>query len=166
MTEFDPRNPYASIDLKRLDKDFAALLRYSAASEQPDAAKARSGEGLTGRERRLFRFGILVGLGEWEIAQSVLFALIDDGLLANADAERAVSEAARIKGLPVCVHLVPQLAARGLQGPGSVAEAVAAINASQASYPNRDEDFDAGLTERETFVLGLGVTWGARCWDT
>ncbi|MDA8335522.1 MAG: hypothetical protein M0Z41_11140 [Peptococcaceae bacterium] len=110
--------------------------------------------GLTARERPLLRFGLLTGLADWEQAGEVLVSLLDKGLLTGPEVERAAAESAMVKGFPACRHLAPVLAARDLRPPADVSQAVEAVQQ------------ESSLSEREVFALGLGITWGARCWDT
>jgi hypothetical protein len=158
-------HPFAGIDLAGLDAAFPTLLAQAAADAlPPDGSPV--GEGLSARERRLFRFGILVGLGEWGLAQESMVSLLDTHLLPGPALEHALAEAAVVKGWPVCVHLGPTLSSRGLYGPASVAEALARVSAAGPA-PSPPGATPAGeLTDREVFALGLGITWGARCWDT
>ena len=155
-------HPYSTIDIPRLDRGFLALLAYAAENGR-DRHEA-SGQGLRIGEKGLFRFGIFVGESEWELAGQVLDSLIRDGVLSGPETERAVAEAVMIKGMSACVHLEPVLRANGLRGPGSVAAAVEQAQAARGAPASGSGE--SVLTEREIFALGLGVTWGARCWDT
>ena len=57
-------SPFANIDLDRLYYDFPSLLQYTASMDARGDGLVVVGQGLTLRERRIFRFGLLTGLGE------------------------------------------------------------------------------------------------------
>jgi hypothetical protein len=148
-------HPFANVDLPRLDRDFAGLLAHAAKPGHDPAAGPAPRPGLSAREKGLFRVGLLAGHRDWGLAAEALGDLLAQGRLTKAEAERAVTEAAVVKGWAVCRHLGPALSGHGLRVPASVGEAVAGRSASSP-----------GLTEREIFALGLGLSWGAKCWDT
>lgn len=156
-------HPYAAIDLPQLDRGFLSLLAYAA--EGGRDRHEGTGQGLRIGEKLLFRFGIFVGQAEWELASQTVDSLIQNSVLSGAEVECAAAEAVMIKGVSACVHLGPALQAHGLRGPASVAEGVERAQAV-AGIPTTSGSGESGLTEREVFALGLGVTWGARCWDT
>jgi hypothetical protein len=156
-----PLHPFADVDLTALDVAFPALLAHSDAHPP-----SHDGRILSDRERHLLRFGLQLGAGEWVLAADTLMGTLDAGLLTTTNVEEAVAEAAVVRGVPVCVHLGPILAGRGLHGPGSVADAVAVRRAAPIAAPPLATSSPARLTDRELFALGLGITWGARCWDT
>lgn len=141
-------HPFARVDIAALDDAFPDLLAQ--AGQEGDMG------GLTRRERLVFRFGLMVGHGEWDMARQALAA--SGGLPAGA-AVRAFAEAAVVLGRPVVDHLGPSLRDLGLGVPPSLPEALAA---SRSAIRNGPDD----LSLREAYALGLGVTWGARCWDT
>lgn len=145
-------SPFANIDLDRLYYDFPSLLQYTASMDARGDGLVVVGQGLTIRERRIFRFGLLTGLGEWGAAVEMLHSLANDELLTGSELERAVSEAGQVLGLPACLHLRSALVTLKLRGPVDVAEAVQM--ASTIGY--------AGLSDRELFALGLGITWGGQ----
>jgi|GEM_PF-3907003 len=158
--ELKPEHPFAAVDLKGMDQGFPALLARAAGADRSGREGRSTAGNLSARERRLFRFGLLAGLGEWALAAEAMASLLAEGLLTGPEVERAAAEAALVKGWPACVHLKPGLEDLGLLGPADVAGALAAIEASNRANP------EGGLSEREVFSLGLGLTWGARCWDT
>lgn len=166
ITPHGPTHPFAGIDLAGLDAAFPTLLAQAAAADALPADGSRAGEGLSARERRLFRFGILVGLGEWGLAREAMVSLLDTRLLPGPALEHALAEAAVVKGWPVCVHLEPAMSSRGLHGPASVADALARVSAAGPAPSVPGATPVGRLTDREVFALGLGITWGARCWDT
>jgi hypothetical protein len=158
--------PYAHVDLAQMDHNFPALLAHAVELEQGERNTGANGPGLSVRETRLFRVGLLVGLGEWDLARGGVDALLDDGILNGAEMSLMAAEAVHVKGWTACMHLGPVLAARGLRAPGSVAEAVEVVEQTNSLAAGEGPSSCAGLTGREIFALGLGITWGARCWDT
>jgi hypothetical protein len=157
-TEKHP-HPYAAVDITGLDTAFPELL---ALAKQSGLNRTNA----VAREKRLFRFGLLAGQAEWELARRALEAMLAEKVLDGPQALRAAQETAIVRGLPACAALLPVLSAHGLSGPQSVHEALTAVRAySLRQTPTRDACGHA-LTEREVFALGLGITWGARCYDT
>jgi len=164
--EKEPGHPFYGVDVARLDADLPALLAYASEQGLSLEEQLAGREGLTARERRLFRLGVLVGLGEWNLVSEAVGSLVDEGTLTDSEAERALAEAGMVKGWLACVYLRPALEQRGLNAPASVAEAVAVARATPVVAPAARAAGATGLTERELFALGLGIAWGARCWDT
>ncbi len=149
--EIKQQHPYEGVDLLQLDEKFLSLLTIAAGPGRS------AGEGLTNREKVLFRFGLLTARGEWELAYGAIRDGLDRGIVTVPDADRAMVEAVYVDGLPVSTHLGPKLSECGVRVPADVMEAAKAF---RAGTPN------AHLTEREIAALGLGLAWGARCWDT
>lgn len=160
------RHPFAAVDLARLDKGFAFLLAHAARSGKDESKTDARGEGLTYRERRLFHFGMFVGLGEWSMAGDTIGSLVDGGVITSSEAERALMESVLVKGLPVSVHLTATLAGRRLNVPANTMQAVSAVEASKEETGKSATGSEPKLSEREVFALGLGIAWGTRCWDT
>jgi hypothetical protein len=165
-TKDEPKNPYSGVDIVGLDASFLSLVERSSRSGDEAPGEPPSRAVLSIRERRLFRFGILVGLGEWDLASDTICSFFSERLLTGPDLEQAVAESAIIKGWPVCAHLGRPMKAVGLGGPASVAEALRAVRGSSDATSSLGSMPAGKLTEREIFALGLGITWGARCWDT
>ncbi|MBF0530244.1 MAG: hypothetical protein HQK55_13425 [Deltaproteobacteria bacterium] len=159
-------HPYVGVNISQLDQDFFSLLVHADGMHLDKGKEHVPGEGLSARETRLFQFGVLVGQGDWPLARQVIGSAIDEGLVTGPEAERAVNESVLIKGGPACFHLTPALTERGLHGPASILEAVTSIKALNELTPTSESVPEKRLSERETFALGLGVSLGARCWDS
>ncbi len=166
MTEPQSKHPYAGVDIARLDTNFISLLEYAARPDYRGEEKDAPGQRLSLREQQLFRFGVFAGLAEWTSASDLMGSLVGDGIISRTEAERALLELALVKGLPACGRLQPSLNSLGLHVPADVMEAAKAVQALRDASPVSPTSSDPGLTEREVFALGLGITWGARCWDT
>ncbi len=163
-TQENPQHPYAGVDLAGMDAGLPSLLAQ-VSGESLDGSPVPE-RNLSARESLLFRFGLLVGLAEWDLAGETLGTLLDTGLLTGPEMERAAAEAGLVRGLPACRHLQAPFEARGLHAPSSVAEAERLCRAAPGLSSAEGATTSVGLTVREVSVLGLGITWGARCWDT
>lgn len=147
------QHPYANVDLSRLDNEF--LFRVEQGTREdvvPEEDVAAAGR-LTRREKRLFQFGMMVGHSEWELAAGFI-----EELQSEKIAGQAFLEAAFISGSLVLSRLGPAFKTHGIPVPANMPEVIKAVR-SPSGTPSR-------LTERESFALGLGITWGAKCWDT
>lgn len=166
MAEQHCRHPYEEVDIARLDSSFASLLAYAARPDERNPEGSAPAEALTPRERQLFRFGMFVGLGEWGMAGETICSMVNESTLSGSEAEHALIESTLVKGLMVSIHLRAHLAARGLSVPVDTLGAVKAFEASRETGPKSETGSEPQLNEREVFALGLGITWGSRCWDT
>jgi hypothetical protein len=84
-------HPYSAIDVAQLDHDYLSLL---ARAEAPAANGAGAwGQGLSDREKRLFRFGVLVGQGEWELLDEAVGRLVGECKMGGPELERVAAEA-------------------------------------------------------------------------
>jgi hypothetical protein len=146
-------HPFENVDLARLDNEFPMLLEQ--ASREDIALKEDVGDAgqLTRRERRLFQFGMMVGHSEWELAAGFI-----EGLRSENMAVQAFLEAALIRGNLVLTRLGPAFKASGFLVPANMPEVIKILQAPSGT--------SSGLSNRESFALGLGITWGAKCWDT
>ncbi len=152
-TKPKPQHPYANVDLTRLDNEFPLLVEQATREDiAPKEDMAAAGR-LTRREKRLFQFGMMVGHSEWDLAAGFI-----EELRSEKMAGQAFLEAASIRGSLVLGRLGPAFKTHGLPVPANMPEVIKAVRAP-AGTPSR-------LTERESFALGLGITWGAKCWDT
>lgn len=152
-------HPFEGVDVAKLDENFPSILAQATGSGSDEREEKKRGEaGLTKREKEIFRLGVLTELGEWDLAGRAIVSLMEAKMITGPEAERAAAEAVFVRGLPALVHLGPVLRACGLHNPSNVAEAIDAVLAIPVA--------NMRLTQREIFALGLGLTWGARCWDT
>ncbi|MBE3587928.1 MAG: hypothetical protein IMW93_05135 [Thermoanaerobacteraceae bacterium] len=124
-------------------------------------------EGLTQREMLILRLGDIIGQGQWDVVRDRLKEL---GALCSADELwRMFAEVVLIRGEParcslseILEELYPgqgwrkkdsvQLIEFARQGPG--------ISVAERAEGRR------GLTGRELSLLGIGISFGARCWYT
>ena len=159
-------HPYEGIDLVRLDEMYPSLLERGADFDAGRKEVPAQGMGLCTREKLLFRFGILSGLGEWEIAGGMLSSALESGLMSGREVERAAAECAYVMGMRASFHLGPILSSFGLHGTASPMEVLEMVRSLGDSANAGERMPSGGLDERELFALGLGVTWGAGCWDT
>ncbi len=154
-------HPFAGVDIAGLDQGHAALLA-GAVGLLPDAAPS---QGLEPRERWLFRLGALAGKGEWSLALDLLDAALTSGILDPGQALRAAQEAVHVLGWPTLARLGPFLSDRGLAPVQDLSDPAAALLGWTGLNPVHGQT-GRTLTEREVFAEGLGLTWGARCWET
>jgi hypothetical protein len=140
-------HPFAKVDLAHLGEKFLGLVEQARAQEESGA------NALTKRERQLCQFGLLVGHGEWDLARDCLKEFQNAGM-----AQQAFIEAAHIRGSLVLSRLGLSLDQQGLEVPSDMPEVVKTIKRYLHGAGN--------LTVRESFALGLGLTWGAGCWNT
>lgn len=162
----EPGHPYCSVDLAKLDAALPSLLAYAAKPGLTITEQLAGCEGLSRREKWLFRLGLLIGHEDWSLAREVVDAMLQGRLLTGSEVERVAAEVVLVEGWLACYHLLPLLRARGLSSPASVAEAAERTRAAPAITLADRAAGVQGLSERELFALGLGLTWGAKCWDT
>lgn len=145
------RHPFERVDIAGLDADYAGLLARAAELDTD-----RDG-GLTRAEALLFRAGLLAGEAQWALAGRELAAGAE--ILTAAQLGHALAETALIRGAPALEELGPRLAEfLDISPPTDLPGALAL--AAEATCGGR------ALDERQAFALGLGVSWGARCWET
>jgi hypothetical protein len=166
VTEQQNKHPYAGVDIAGLDDNLVSLLEYAARPDDTAEKGNAPGQGLSHRERGLFRFGMFAGLGEWDLARDAIGSLLKDRAVSSTEAERALVEATLVKGVTVSIHLRAPLVSLGVGAPADTLEAAKAVKAERKAGSKTQATPGAGLTERDLFALGLGITWGVRCWDT
>lgn len=124
-------------------------------------------EGLTGREMLCLRLGVLVGLKQWEV---VRHRLSETSLsFSSGELWHLLAEVALIAGEVGRYHLSALLEelrpGKGWAQEGHSALIDRAKQTNGISTAERVKGVD-GLTQRELALLGLGISFGARCWYT
>ncbi|MBE3586022.1 MAG: hypothetical protein IMW94_07675 [Thermoanaerobacter sp.] len=124
-------------------------------------------EGLTRREMLCLRLGVAVGQGEWLVVRERLEEL--DGLCSVAELWRLFAEVVLIRGeigrrnlVPLLKELHPGEDWEG-KDPGELIDLARQVEG--ISLTDRCNG-QKGLTERELALLGIGISFGARCWYT
>lgn len=124
-------------------------------------------EGLTGREMFCLRLGVLVGLKQWEVVRYRLIEMIPS--FSTGELWRLSAEVALVAG-EVGRHHLSALLEELQPGQGwakeehcSLIDRARQINGISSTEHCTGMD---GLTKRELALLGLGISFGARCWYT
>lgn len=140
------------------------LTEGSFVSEQDLAAGK---EGLTRREMLCLRLGVLVGLKQWEVVRYRLIELITS--FSTDDLWRLLAEVALSTGEVGRYHLSVLLEElRPGQGWAKEGHCSLLDLARQRNgvLPTKHLTVEDSLTQRELALLGLGISFGARCWYT
>lgn len=147
VLEERPAPPFSRVDMAALDREYAGLVAHA-------SQVTGYGGTLSPLERRLYGWGILAGEGQ-ELAARELEALVDRAGLSLDKARHALLDCARIRGQAMLSLFRPVLEARGVTAPTTLSDVLTAMDAQPSA-----------LSVREAFALELGLSWGARCWDT
>ena len=143
-------NPYRNVDLNKMDSSFRSLV----ASSYNGAGGGETP--LSQAERATFRVGLLLGGKAWDSADREIKDALARGRLTRDDLGRILEHDLVLMGASVEEHLQRLGGVHGVALP-SMHEAVTAW--AETAHGDMDR-------ARFQFVLGLGITWGAGCWDS